>query len=268
MNFLLKLFIKTCIETLSFTGIIILAGLILEFFRNFSMINFQKSFGNKVVMVTGYIGVPIHELSHAAAALIFRHNITAIKLIQRPDADGVMGYVEHTYDQHSIYQQIGNFFIGIAPILGGIGTIIVLMHFFIPDTYRNFIYIMNKNIHIEAFNKYTIIEMLNSYMEFLKSIFSINNFKDCYFYIFLFLSICICSHISLSQADIKGATGGFSVIFILFFIFNLFGLNKYISEFNIVKYNLFIVGFLVVAIIFSLITFLISLMLLVLRRGV
>jgi hypothetical protein len=62
-------------------------------------------------MVTGVVGVPIHELSHATFALIFGHKIKSIKLFQKPDENEVMGYVQHSYNQGSIYQQAGNFFI-------------------------------------------------------------------------------------------------------------------------------------------------------------
>ena len=83
---MIQLFVKTCVETVNLTGMVILVGFLLGMLRNCSLINFQRGLGSGAVMVTGFIGVPVHELSHGIAALLFGHRITAIKLLQKPDA--------------------------------------------------------------------------------------------------------------------------------------------------------------------------------------
>lgn len=259
--FVTELIIRTCIETIYLTGTIILVGLFLGILRNYSIRNFQRRFGWKAVMITGFIGVPVHELSHGFFAVLFGHKVTDIKLLQKPDENGVMGYVKHSYSKHSVYQQIGNFFIGIAPIFGGIFTIIVLMRVIIPEAYNAFINILVKSTHVTVINKSTLEGMMSSYLGLIKVIFSTDNFKSPYFYIFLFIAICISSHISLSLADIKGASRGLGIIFVIIFIVNVLNLSKYILMFDLIKYNILITGFLIVAMIFSVITFLISLIL-------
>ncbi|NMM64691.1 hypothetical protein HBE96_18960 [Clostridium sp. P21] len=259
MNFVIELLLKTCIETVYLTGMVILIGLILGILRNNSIKNFQRSFGSKAVMITGFIGVPIHELSHAIFAVLFGHKITRVKLLQKPDENGVLGYVQHGYNQNSIYQQIGNFFIGIAPIFGGVFSIIALMKIIIPKAYSSFISILFGSLHVTALNKSTVEGVMNSYLGLIKVIFSLKNFENPYFYIFLFAAICISSHISLSSADIKGASKGLGVIFIILFILNALNLSKYILSVDLIKYNILITGFLMIAIILSTITFLISL---------
>lgn len=265
MKFLIELFIKTCIETVYLTGMIILAGLLLGILRTYSIKNFQRSFGIKAVMITGFIGVPIHELSHAIFSVLFAHKVIDVKLLQKPDEKGVMGYVTHTYNTRSIYQQIGNFFIGVAPIFGGVISIIILMRFIIPEAYNKFIHILIKNLHVTTLNKATIEIIMSSYGELIKNIFSLRNFQNPYFFIFLFVAICISSHISLSFADIKGASKGLGIIFMVILILNIFGLSKYILAINIIKYNILITGFFIVAIILSSITFLVSLLLVTIK---
>ena len=71
MNSLINLMIKTCLDTIYMTGMIIFVGFILGFLRNHSIENFQKSFGWKAVAITAIIGVPIHELSHAILCVVF-----------------------------------------------------------------------------------------------------------------------------------------------------------------------------------------------------
>lgn len=261
MDFITKILIKTFFETVYITGIIILMGLMLGILRDNSLRNFQRSFGRSIVMITGLIGVPIHEISHAILAFLFGHKIDKVKLLQRPDINGVMGYVTHRYNKNSIYQQVGNFFIGIAPIFGGSVSIIILMKFIIADTYNEFIQIIMKNINVNNISTDSIKEFALSYIDIIKYIFSIQNLKNPYFYLFLFIAICISSHIALSTADIKGASKGLGIIFIVLFILNLVGLNFDIVEFNIIKYNVLVVGILIVALILSFITYLISLFL-------
>ncbi|WP_186429098.1 M50 family metallopeptidase [Clostridium sp. BSD9I1] len=259
MTFIIELLIRTCIETVYLTGMVILVGLLLGVLRNNSMKNFQRSFGTKAVMITGVIGVPIHELSHAIFALLFGHKITRIKLLQKPDEKGVMGYVQHSYNQGSIYQQAGNLFIGIAPIFGGAFSIIALIRFIIPQAYNSFINILVKGLHVTVLNKSTIEEIINSYSELVKVIFSFRNFENPYFYVFLFIAICISSHISLSYADIKGASRGLGVIFLILLVLNALNLSKYILAIDLIKYNILITGVLIVALILSAVTLLISL---------
>ncbi|MCZ9311024.1 hypothetical protein PAF15_03420 [Weissella koreensis] len=73
-------------------------------------------FGHKIWWA--WLGIIVHELSHAVVAIIFGHKIKSISFLQPADAQGTLGYVEHTYDPHNWYQTLGNFFIGIAPIFG------------------------------------------------------------------------------------------------------------------------------------------------------
>ncbi|MDF2881419.1 MAG: rane protein [Clostridiaceae bacterium] len=259
MTFVIELLIRTCIETVYLIGMIILVGLLLGVLRNNSIRNFQRSFGTKALMVTGCIGVPIHELSHAVFALLFGHKIADIKLFQKPDVNGVMGYVQHSYNQDSIYQQIGNFFIGIAPIFGGTFSIIALMKGIIPQAYNRFINILVKGLNVTMLNVSTIEGIMNSYSGLIKVMFSLKNFENPYFYIFLFIAVCISSHISLSRADIKGASKGLWVIFLILFILNALNLSKYILFIDLIKYNILITGILIIALALSTATFLISL---------
>jgi len=266
MNFIIELLIKTCTLTVYLTGMIIISGFFLGVLRNESIKNFQRSFGIKAVMVTGLIGVPLHELSHAFAALLFGHKITAIKLFQKPDENGTLGYVSHSYNKRSLYQLVGNFFIGVAPILGGTIAIIALMMFILPNSYSEFINTVIKNLSISTLNKGTIDGILISYGGLIKSIFSLKNFVSPAFYIYIFLGICISSHISLSYADIKGATRGIGVIFLILLVLNIFSVSKYIVASNIIKYNILLIGFLIVAIILSLLTYIISLFLMLIKN--
>jgi len=261
MNVLISLIIKTCLDTLYMTGMIIFVGFFLGFLRKHSIENFQRSFGWKAVAVTAFIGVPIHEISHAIVCILFGHKIKKLVLLQKRDESGVLGYVNHAYNPNNVYQQAGNFFIGIAPIFGGISVIIALMHTIIPNTYNEFITISMNNLHITKISYIALNGILNSYIDLIRIIFSINNFTNPYFILFLFLAICISSHISLSTADIKGASKGLVIIFLIILGINVLGFSRFVMAESILKYNIVLIGFLIVSLIFSTITYFISLLL-------
>ncbi|MCM0582500.1 hypothetical protein H9L19_03320 [Weissella diestrammenae] len=84
----------------------------------------SRLIGGKVYLA--WLGIIVHELSHALIAIVFRHRIQKMVLLQRPDQNGTLGYVQHAYDVKNKYQMLGNFFIGIAPIFGISGVMYIV----------------------------------------------------------------------------------------------------------------------------------------------
>jgi len=236
-----NILLKSLIDLSWFIGIIVIVGLILGFLRNTSMRNYQKKFGRKAIYVTGIVGVPVHELSHLILAIIFGHKIKEVKFFQVNNGNGTLGYVNHKYNPKNIYHQIGNFFIGIAPILCGSLLIILLLKLFVPSS----LVVTDDLLSV------------NGIFIFLRNIFSLSNFKRAEFYLFLYLVFSICSHISLSKSDIKGAFIGVIFIFIILLFFNVLDLNI-LSHFNMIKYNLLLTNVSIISVIFSSINLLIS----------
>ena len=81
--------------------------------------------------ITGWLGTPVHELSHAFFHIIFGHKVTKIDLYSPNDGDDSLGYVEFYYQEKNLYHRIGLFFAGVGPILGG-GAVILLLMMFLP----------------------------------------------------------------------------------------------------------------------------------------
>ena len=94
-----------------------------------------ESIWKKGFLLTAWIGVPIHELGHAIMCVLFRHKIVATQFFPTDTSQGALGYVQHQYNHKSVYQRIGNFFIGIGPIISGITALILLMRYFVPNSY-------------------------------------------------------------------------------------------------------------------------------------
>jgi len=88
--------------------------------------------GWRAVLVTGWIGVPVHEVSHLVAAVIFRHRIVGWSLFDPDPTTGTLGYVRHAHTRPSLWQLAGNFFIGIAPLVGGAVVLAALLVWMVP----------------------------------------------------------------------------------------------------------------------------------------
>ncbi|MBU3829970.1 MAG: hypothetical protein H9843_03625 [Candidatus Limosilactobacillus merdavium] len=92
--------------------------------------------GVKAQLLLGGIGVIIHELSHSLVAVLFGHRITRMRLLHFPNPhdpnDNSLGSVDHSWNNHSLYQRVGNVFIGIAPIVGNTAVLILITNWLMP----------------------------------------------------------------------------------------------------------------------------------------
>jgi hypothetical protein len=209
-------------------GVFLAPGLVLAF-----IMNYESGFVERRALLTmgkgwylvlfGWLGTIVHELGHAVFCLIFGHKITAMKLFDPEPETGTLGYVEHSYNPANLYQSVGNFFIGISPILLGVAIIYLLSYFLLninPFGLSNN-FSPQSNIYTwDAFMK-IMQTVWSSSVHLLQDVFSWHNLSTWQLYAFTYLTFAIGSSIRLSPPDIKGALKGFVVILVLIFIFNL-----------------------------------------------
>ncbi len=242
-------------ETLYVTGSLILVGLVLGIIENRANFYTQRVLGIKGVLATAWIGTPIHELGHLLMCYLFRHRVGKFKLVNLKTVDGVLGYVNHEWDRKSLYQNIGNFFIGMGPIFSGTAALILGMYIFLPDSSATLANYLTLNPGTADPDQITKILILT--MELFKSIFSIEHFTSARFWIYFALAIGISSHMALSWEDLKGAGRGLVTIFGLILIVNAAALilNLDISGFfrGILVLNVYLLAFSMISIVFSLI---------------
>ena len=231
-------------------GLIILFGFIINLITRL----FYSNFGSKalaVCKVTALVGTPVHELSHALFCLIFGHTIVDLRLYVPNDDHGTLGYVNHTYNPKNIYHRIGNFFIGIAPIVI-ISTILYLLSLvFLPGMMSSIIDLVKGVPTSGISNMWAIFTVIFSYM------------GSWHFWVYILISMLLCLHMTLSGPDIKGAASGIIFVLLVFLIldviFALIGkldlLTGWVLSFSGVLITIFslsiAIGF--VAVLFSLI---------------
>ncbi|PEP64026.1 hypothetical protein [Bacillus pseudomycoides] len=256
------IFLTSLIQLFSLLGVIILVGFLLGYLESLTRTYWTRAFGRKGFLLSAWIGVPIHELGHAIMCVVFRHQIVAMQLFPTNTNNGYLGYVRHQYNQRSIYQRIGNFFIGIAPIFSGMAAFILLMYYFVPQSYSVFIHALETNTQTASINIDMLQNILLSAILLLKSLFTVSNLFNPLFWLFLFIAICISAHIALSKPDIEGSLDGIITMFILLFLFNsiarLFHYDSNQLIGNVVKYNTYLLAFSSIAILFSCIAVFIS----------
>ncbi|MDQ1145990.1 hypothetical protein QE429_002817 [Bacillus sp. SORGH_AS 510] len=263
LSFLQILFVSF-LELLYLFGVIIAVGLVLGVLERYSNTYLIKAFGSRGVMLTAWIGTPIHEIGHLIQCFIWGHRVTRMKLLQLNSPSGVLGFVEHQYNRNSWYQQAGNFFIGLGPIFSGIGSIILSMYFLMPETYHAFVTEIHRHVTIGNL-EFTFVKIITGAVLIIyKTLFTVDNLFNRLFWIFLIIAICISSHIALSRADIEGAAKGLITIYFLLLLFNLiaavFQMNSYGLIVKISQMNAFVLAFSSVALFFSLLTLLISIL--------
>lgn len=199
--------------------VVLTAGLICTFGGVVAVCNkfFYSSLGSNskvVCYITGFIGTPIHELSHALMCIIFFHKITEIKLFQVNSDDGVLGYVNHSYNPKNPYHQVGNFFIGIAPVLVGFLLLTVIFYLLLPHKFEM---CMQNITNINWTNG------LRGLFGTLGNLFAI--LIDCFttwqWWLFLLIGSFIALHMTLSKADWKGALSGIIFYLIIFAIIDI-----------------------------------------------
>ena len=250
------------IEMLYLTGLFILIGLILGLLEKLSNDFMQEAIGRKGILITAWLGTPIHELGHAIMCLIFNHNITKIELLNIKGDSEILGYVEHSYNKNNLYQRIGNLFIGLGPVFSGTGSLILTLYLLLPHSFAVFKKFLVQGINSDKIGINLVSTLLKSGVTLLKGIFTTSNLANPLFWLFMIIAICISSHIALSKADIRGAGDGFIVLFALIFLINLFlrifsiSSTRYIITLS--RYNAHLMAFLMIALLFSAITLIIS----------
>lgn len=260
----------------SILGIFVIFGFIFNVIENKNNQLIQRSLGEKFIIFTGFIGTVVHEVSHLIIALIFNHKIVKVELFRprKYKEDGILGFVKSTYNANSIYQQVGNFFIGIAPMIFGTLTIWLLFIIFSNNSYTIFLNYMNIGLYtnyLQSSNYSGFFNLLvHDVFLLLKTIFSFDYIFNVNHLIMLFLIYSISTHMTLSLVDLKGSFRGllvcFVVVFVITFLGKILGVSNIFTSSIVFKINLYIFLFLMLGLFFSLLTIFISFIINIIKK--
>ncbi len=198
------------LQTVFTVGIIFLFGFLIAFCNKRFYANFG-AFGRLACYITGAIGTPVHECAHALFCVIFGHKVMEIKLFQINSADGTLGYVNHTYNPKNIYHKVGNFFIGVAPIIVISAILYLMAYLLLPE----FLVELSAGIQVVDF----VADFGGALLSILSSVPIFFLYAVTWqWWVFLIVGIFLALHMTLSKPDIKGALNGLIFVLLAFLI--------------------------------------------------
>jgi hypothetical protein len=265
LNFGRHIALTTVSQAIALVGIFFVFGIVLYVLARFTRRAFVCAGLRKLdVYLTGWIGTPVHEFGHAAMCPLFLHKICEVKFFTPDDETGTLGYVAHTYNPANPWSRIGNLFIGAGPIIIGAIALYAALHYLAPNKEAVF-----GTIDAQAFAGAGALRiqeqaglLLSTIPQTLQTLFSPENLRHWPFYVFLYLSICISSHMELSPPDIKGMLSGLWALLAVLAVINIAGVVAGFDAWTyIVRVNQYVgmfVGLFVFAVIMSAMNFVLS----------
>ncbi len=202
------------INSLSLLAILLipacLVALAIHLFEFSIQLQLASRWGWRSVMITGWLGTPIHELSHVIMCFLFRHRIDEVRFFDPDPASGRLGFVKHSYRQGNWFEELGNGFIGIAPFLGGSIALLSLSLMFYPESTLE-LFRIQASTERESWQLITQIPF-EAFVQFLSSLFTIENLQTVRMWLFLYLCLCVAAHMAPSMSDYVGALRGLILI--------------------------------------------------------
>ncbi len=256
-NLVINIIKATTIQLIGVLGIFFVFGFILNELQKGTQANYRRAFGWAGILFTAWFGTPIHELGHVFFAKLFRHKIDHISLFEPNETTGGLGHVEHSYNKNSLYQKIGNFFVGAASMIFGGAVLALMLYFLVPNGHEALSPLLEVN---------SVFSYLKAAQEIFLTLFSAENLTKWNFWIFLYLSFCAVSHLSPSEQDRRGMWRGLGWIVFILLCVNMilvlmqFDATNYILKASFHWLNIF-VGIFIFAICLAIIHFLLSLLL-------
>lgn len=225
LGYLFEAFIMSLQQIFVLIGPVLLFALLMNYLASYVQKRSFLLMGRKIYLgLFGWLGTMIHELGHAVFCVIFRHRINKMKLFSINPMSDKLGYVNHSYNPKSIYQSIGNFFIGTGPILFGSVVIYGLSRLLLsPDILQSIeaLQIQSTNTGVWEYNLQAIVSIANGVRAMYIVLFTGENLTNWRFYLFLYVVFCVGSSITLSPADIKGTGRGLAAFIGMLFLLNV-----------------------------------------------
>ncbi len=224
-QYLLDVLVRTLMQLLLLAGPALLLGLAMHALAGFVESRTVALVGRRAYLALfGWLGTAVHETGHAMFCPLFGHRVTAFRPFSPDPRTGVLGYVEHEWNRRSVLGHLGNFFIGVGPVI--LGTLLLyvasLVLLGIDALGRVPQVSVGEGSQASFATVWSLVaSTLGNVMATLAGVFRLENLSRWQFWVFLYLAFAIGTAIRLSPADLKGAASGFLVVVAVLLLFNL-----------------------------------------------
>jgi len=257
LQFFTTLLQAVLIQLAGLFGIFFVIGFFQSIIQAKTLENYQRSLGWKGILWTAWMGTPIHEIGHYFFAKIFHHRVDSVRIFEPNEESGNLGHVSHAYNTKSIYQKLGNFFIGSAPMIFGSIVLVIFLYFFVPNA---------KEIFNPLFAEFkNPLDFLQAVYDSLKNLFTLDNISKWSFWLFFYLSLAVASRMAPSKPDRRGMWSGFFWIVLLMILINittlLLGVDITVYILNLSQFLGLFVAIFVYSLLLSFLHYLVSVLL-------
>ena len=238
LNYLLSVAVATFNQVFVLLGPLLLLAFLMNFVARQNEKLSYKVFGRGVYLyIFGWLGTAVHEIGHAVFAILFGHKINKIVLFSPNPESGSLGHVDHSYNPKSIYQNIGNFFIGIGPVIFGSFMLYLITYILFGFSVYNG---SDVKITSEALSglsslKFIVLSIWDNFLLYMNLVFTGQGTTWWKIVLLIYFLYSIGSSITLSVADVKGAAKGLVFFIGILLLFNF--LTVWIGDFMV---NLFV----------------------------
>lgn len=202
-----ELAVRSLAAFLSTVGVLTLFGLLMGLIEGVSTRYLYQLLGWGGIVLTGFIGTPVHELCHWLMCKVFTLPVAEVALF-RPVAgrtDGVLGYVNYSYNPSSLWQRLGCFFVGIAPMLLGTVVLLVLVRLLLPEAFAA----VKVRAGAAARQGSGPVAVAGAVCAgFFAGLGQLRRWGILRGIVCLYLLLSISTHMTLSPADLRGASAG------------------------------------------------------------
>jgi hypothetical protein len=199
-------------------GLMALIGALLSLTQRWIFQHLYKAIGLKgVVTWTGWLGTPIHELSHYVVGKLFFIEITELKLYVPDPDNGVLGYVRYRIPQMrwaELHKVIGTFLMGIAPIFGGALFLLAALALTVRDPQTMFAEGQRFARLVEAAPPEAVVRGFVALVKAVYASIFAHGAASWRPWVFLYVAMCAGAHLAPSRADLQGGFWGFVVLLI------------------------------------------------------
>jgi len=203
-------------------------GAVLHYTERGTQANLERAIGRRgMVWWTGWLGTPIHELSHCLVGILFGHRIEEVRFFDPHPHDGVLGYVRYSLPENRAlrpYAVVGQFFSGIAPLFGGSLALLLALELLAPRPERVF---EEAERFAFALEHASLAQASQDFLALVRGIYEglfAEGAASVRPWVFLYVALAVGAHLAPSPADLEGGALGFAILLVLALLVDLVAL--------------------------------------------